>query len=70
MIWQHWHSKKGQPMIDYIIVGLVSGLMVFIALFLVSLLTLGLISGFIHLILVGFHGFRVGESSVYGQQTT
>lgn len=56
-------------MIDYIIVGLVSGLMVFITLFLVSFITLGLISGFIHLILIGFHGFRVGKSSAYRQQT-
>ena len=56
-------------MIEYMLVGLVSGLIVFFALFIVSFLIIGLISGFIHLILFGFNGFPLGKPSAYREQT-
>jgi hypothetical protein len=56
-------------MIDYMLVGLVSGLMVFFTLFCVSFITLGVITGLMRLLFIGYHGLQVGKSSAYREQT-
>ena len=56
-------------MIDYMLIGLVSGLMVFFSLFLVSFVILGLITGFIRLMSFVFSGFGFGSPATYQEQT-
>lgn len=55
-------------MLDYILFGLVSGLIVFFSLFLVSFITLGLITGFIRLIAFVLRELGL-ESPAYQEQT-
>ncbi|WP_419659498.1 hypothetical protein [Desulfosarcina variabilis] len=56
-------------MLDYMLFGLVSGLMVFFSLFLVSFVTLGLITGFMRLASVIVNGVGFDQSATYEQQT-
>lgn len=56
-------------MLDYMLVGLISGLMVFFALFLVSFLTLGLITGVVKFFGFIFNGLRFEKPSTYREQT-
>jgi hypothetical protein len=56
-------------MIDYILFGLISGLIVFFSLFFVSFVTLGLIAGVIRLIALVFSGFGLSRASTFREQT-
>lgn len=50
-------------MIDYLLIGLISGLLVFFSLFFISFLTLSLITGCMRLIVFVFNGFQFGKPS-------
>lgn len=56
-------------MIDYMLFGLFSGLMVFFSLFLISFITLGLITGFMRLASLIVNGVGFDRSATYEQQT-
>ena len=56
-------------MIDYILVGLISGVIVFFLLFLVSFVTLALIAGFIRLITALFCGIGFSRSVICQEQS-
>lgn len=56
-------------MIDYMLFGLFSGLMVFCSLFLISFITLGLITGFMRLASLIVNGVGFDRSATYEQQT-
>lgn len=56
-------------MLDYMLVGLVSGLIVFFTLFCFSFVTLGLITGAMRLFAFLLNGLRFEKSSNYQEQT-
>lgn len=56
-------------MIDFILAGLSAGLFTFCALFVVSFVTLGLVTGAIHLVALLFRNLFVGKSRNYQEQT-
>lgn len=56
-------------MIDFILAGLTAGLFTFFALFVVSFVVLGVVTGFIHLVAVVFRSLFIGKSRPYQEQT-
>lgn len=56
-------------MLDYMLAGLVSGLIVFFLLFCVSFITLGMITGFMRLFTFLLNGLRFEKSPSYQEQT-
>jgi hypothetical protein len=62
-------NGKDAPMIDYMLFGLFSGLMVFFSLFLISFVTLALITGFMRLASLIVNGVGFDQSATYEQQT-
>lgn len=56
-------------MIDFILAGLSAGLFAFLALFIVSFVTLGLITGAIHLVAVLYRSMFIGKTQHYQEQT-
>lgn len=55
-------------MIDFILAGLSAGLFAFLALFVVSFITLGLITGAIHLLAVAYRSLFIGKHEYYQEQ--
>lgn len=55
-------------MIDFILAGLSAGLFAFFALFVVSFVTLGLITGAIHLAAVVYRSLFIGKNEYYQEQ--
>lgn len=55
-------------MIHYIFIGLISGLVVFLTLFLFSFLTLGVVTGCIHLVAFIFRNLFLGKTPAYREQ--
>ena len=56
-------------MIDFILAGLSAGLFAFFTLFVVSFVTLGVITGVIHLVAVVYRSLFIDKSSAYQEQT-
>lgn len=55
-------------MIDFILAGLSAGLFVFITLFIVSFVTLGAVTGVIHLVATVYRNLSGNKSGVYEEQ--
>lgn len=56
-------------MIDFILAGLSAGLLAFCALFFVSFVTLGVVTGMIHLVAVVYRSLFIDKSHPYQKQT-
>ena len=55
-------------MIDFILAGLSAGLLAFLALFIISFVTLGLITGVIHLVTLVYRSLVFGKTADYEEQ--
>jgi len=55
-------------MIDFILAGLSAGLLAFLALFIISFVTLGLITGVIHLVTLVYRSLIFGKTPTYEEQ--
>jgi preprotein translocase subunit SecD len=55
-------------MIDFILAGLSAGLLAFLALFIISFVTLGLITGVIHLVTLVYRSLVFGKTPTYEDQ--
>ena len=55
-------------MIDFILAGLSAGLLAFLALFIISFVTLGLITGVIHLVALVYRSLVFGKTPTYEDQ--
>lgn len=56
-------------MIDYILAGLGAGLFAFLTLFIISFITLGVITGLIHLVAAVYRSLVIGKTQTYREQT-
>ncbi len=56
-------------MIDFILAGLSAGLFAFLTLFIVSYVTLGVITGIIHLATLAYRSMSGSKPAVYHEQT-
>ena len=55
-------------MIEFILAGLSAGLLAFLALFIISFVTLGLITGVIHLVTLVYRSLVFGKTATYEEQ--
>ncbi|MDX2452082.1 hypothetical protein [Desulfosarcina sp.] len=55
-------------MIDFILAGLSAGLLAFLTLFIISFVTLGLITGVIHLVTLVYRSLVFGKTATYEEQ--
>ncbi|MCB2148666.1 MAG: hypothetical protein KQI81_19460 [Deltaproteobacteria bacterium] len=55
-------------MIDYILAGLGAGLFAFLTLFIISFITLGVITGLIHLVAAVYRSLVIGKTQTYREQ--
>ena len=55
-------------MIDFILAGLSAGLLAFLALFIISFVTLGLITGVIHWVTLLYRNLIFGKTQAYDEQ--
>ena len=62
-------NEKERPMIDFILAGLSAGLLAFLTLFVVSFITLGLITGMVHLVSAVYRSLVADKSQPYQEQT-
>jgi len=56
-------------MVDFILAGLSAGLLAFFALFIISFVTLGVITGVIHLVTAIYRSLVFGKNPAYREQT-
>jgi len=56
-------------MTDFILAGLSAGLFAFLIFFIISFITLGAITGVIHLVTVGYRNLVIGKTPTYQEQT-
>jgi hypothetical protein len=56
-------------MTDFVLAGLSAGLVAFLTLFIISFITLGLITGVIHLATFVYRSLVIGKTAAYEEQT-
>jgi hypothetical protein len=55
-------------MTDFMLAGLSAGLFTFLALFIISFIALGMITGLIHLVTLAYRSLVVGKTPAYKEQ--